>query len=114
MPPRRSGNPAARTYSVARYREEATGEPFRLELDGGEVLEIPRPTGDAMMDIAEKYGRFSEQNPPNMRELLGDLLGDQYEAVMEAIGTEDFGVLVAFLRDLSNHFGLGEAIASLA
>lgn len=120
MPPRRSGNPAARAakekkvYSLARYREEATGDPFRLELDGGEILEIPRPTGAVMMSISERYADATDQNPPNVQDLLRDLLGDQYDAVMEVLGGEDFAVMVAFMRDLGEHFGLGEAIASLA
>jgi len=118
MPPRRSGNPARattekRVYSLARYREEAAGDPFRLELDDGEILEIPRPTGAVMMSISERYAD-ADQNPPNVRDLLRDLLGDQYDAVMEVLGGEDFAVMVAFMRDLSNHFGLGEAVASLA
>jgi len=49
-----------------------------------------------------------------VQDLLRDLLGDQYDAVMEVLGGEDFAVMVAFMRDLGEHFGLGEAIASLA
>lgn len=126
MPPRsRSGNPAVRaaskparkppgkkTYSLAKYREEAGGEPFPLELDDGEVIEIPRPTGDVMMDLGEKYAAAQEGNLP-IKELLQDLLGEHYDTVMPVIGAEDFHVMVKFLEDLSEHFGLGEALASL-
>lgn len=126
MPPRsRSGNPAVRaaasktrkpaakkTYSLAKYREEAGGEPFPLELDDGEVIEIPRPTGDVMMTLGEKYAGAEEGNLP-IKDLLQDLLGEHYDTVMPIIGAEDFHVMVKFLEDLSEHFGLGEALASL-
>ena len=126
MPPRsRSGNPAVRaaskparkpagkkTYSLAKYREEAGGEPFPLELDDGEIIEIPRPTGDVMMTLGEKYAGAEEGNLP-IKELLQDLLGEHYDVVMPLIGAEDFHVMVRFLEDLSEHFGLGEALASL-
>lgn len=126
MPPRsRSGNPAVRaaasktrkapakkTYSLAKYREEAGGEPFPLELDDGQVIEIPRPTGDVMMELGEKYAG-AEQGQLPVKELLHDLLGDNFDAVMKPIGGEDFKVMVLFLEDLSEHFGLGEALASL-
>ena len=126
MPPRRSGNPAVRaasktptrktapkkTYSLAKYREEAGGEPFPLELDDGEVIEIARPTGDVMMTLGEKYAGSDEGNLP-VKELLQDLLGDHFDVIMPIIGAEDFHVMVRFLEDLSEHFGLGEAIASL-
>lgn len=127
MPPRsRSGNPAVRaaasktrkpaakpkTYSLAKYREEAGGEPFPLELDDGEIVEIPRPTGDVMMDLGEKYRGADEGSLP-VKELLQDLLGEHYDVVMPIIGAEDFHVMVRFLEDLSEHFGLGEALASL-
>lgn len=132
MPPRsRSGNPAVRsaakkppakkpsaktrtgTFSLAKYREEATGAPFPLELDDGEVIEIARPTGEKMLEIAETYGEVSEENPPSPRALLKDLLGEHYDTVMPIIGSEDHAVLIAFMRDLSEHFDLGEALASL-
>lgn len=125
---RRSGNPATRaaakkppakpsaktktgTFSLAKYREEATGEPFRLEIDEGEVVEIPRPTGDALMAITEKM-QDGEQNVP-IKEMLHDLLGEHYDTVMPIIGAEDFRVMIRFMEDLSEHFGLGEAVASL-
>jgi hypothetical protein len=123
MPPRRSGNPAARatskkpaakkpgTYSLARYRAEAVAEPFRLDLDDGEVVE--QPSGEQMMTFAEKYADATEDNPPPPREMLQDLLGEHYDVVMPIIGAENHRVMVAFMNDLSEHFGLGEAVASL-
>lgn len=128
MSARRSGNPAVRaqaakrtptgrtadgTYSVARYRAEAKGTPFPLETLDGRVIEIPRPTGDRMMELAEKYSAATEA-PPHPREQLQDLLGEKYDEVMAVLGGEDFEVLIMFLRDLSEHFGLGEALASFA
>lgn len=126
MPPRRSGNPAVRaaakkpatktktgTYSLAKYRAEAVAEPFRLELDDGEVVEIPQPSGEQMMTFAEKYADATEENPPPPREMLQDLLGEHYDVVMPIIGAENHRVMVAFMNDLSEHFGLGEAVASL-
>jgi hypothetical protein len=127
MPPRsRSGNPAVRaaakksaaktktgTYSLANYRREAGGEPFPLELDDGEVIEIPRPTGDVMMELGEKYGAAQRGDSLPIKEVLQDLLGDHYDTVMPIIGAEDFQVMIKFLEDLSEHFGLGEALASL-
>lgn len=128
MPSRRSGNPAVRSqqskrpptgrtgtgaYSLARYRAEATGAPFVLEVDDDHVIEIPRPTGDRMMALAEKYANTAD-TPPDPREQLKDLLGDTYDEVMAVLGGEDFGVLLLFLRDLAEHFNLGEAFASFA
>ncbi|WP_329520504.1 hypothetical protein [Spirillospora sp. NBC_01491] len=121
MPPRRSGNPAVRAkpsakkkagFSLAKYREEAGGEPFPLEVDDGHVIEIPRPTGGVMMELAEKYAAGTDgQTDP--REQLRDLLGETYDEVMPILEAEDFAVMFAFLNDIVEFFGLGEALASL-
>lgn len=101
--------------SLAKYRKDATGEPFCFEVETDRVIEIGRPTGKRLMDIAEKYAGIDPNNPAglNPREQLADLLGDAYDEVMPVLEAEDFGVMLAFLKDLIEFFGLGEALASL-
>lgn len=102
--------------SLAKYRKEAGGEPFPFELDDGRVIKIPRPTGGRLMDLAEKYAGIDLDNPTGVdpREQFRDLLSDAYDEVMPILEDEDFGVMMALLKDLVEYFDLGEALASFA
>lgn len=67
-----------KTYKFTRYVSEAKAEPFVLELDDGEVIEVPAPDGDTVLEIEE--ARSSRRSP----ELL---CGEHYDRVWELIGT---------------------------
>ncbi|WP_242882577.1 hypothetical protein [Actinomadura litoris] len=85
-------------YSMARYRAEARREPFPLELDNGDILAIVPP----------KSGKVLELTPAlSTDEVLRRLCGDSYDALVAAVGEEDAGVLVAIMKDMQKHFGLG-------
>ena len=91
------------SYSMARYRAEATKGPFVLELDEGKTLTIPAPTGNGLLDLD---GVFTTST------YLQKLAGDQYDALLEAIGEEDGGILAEIVRDMQRHWGLGGFSAS--
>lgn len=102
--------------SLAKYRQDAGGEPFPFEVDDDRVIDIPRPTGKTLMDLAEKYAGLDPNNLIGVdpREQFQDLLGETYEEIMPILEAEDFKVMVLFMKDLIEYFDLGEALASLA
>lgn len=91
----------AKPFSLERYRSEVKGEPFVLWLDDENTLEIPRPTGDQLLDAEEAYARGTS------RDVIEAVCGDKAEALLEAVGSEDASVLLAVGDDLRKHFGLG-------
>jgi len=93
----------SRRYRLADYRRQANKEPFPLELDDERVLMIPAPSTNTVLDV---------QATEDVREQLRMLTGDAYDDLMEAIGEEQGGVLKALMKDLTDHFGLGESRAS--
>lgn len=100
-----------KTYSLDKYRKDATKAPFPLEVSEDRTIFIGRPTAETMLDVAEK---FSEADASNIREILRALLGDKHDEVMELIKDEDFGVMMALVADLGEYFEMGEALGSLA
>lgn len=94
--------PKGENYSVAKYRAEAKGEPFVLELDNDESLTIPRPSGEQMMDAEEAIALGSS------RAILEAICGEKTDALLEAVGSEDYKVLRAVSNDIAKHFSLGE------
>jgi hypothetical protein len=90
--------PKARPNSLERYRSEVKGEPFVLWIDDENCLEIPRPTGDQMLEVEEAYGS---------RATINALCGDKAEEFFAIVGKEDGGVLRAIAADMEEHFGLG-------
>lgn len=88
------------SYSLDRYRSEAKGEPFVLEVDEDRKIVIERPSGDVMMDVEE--ARTS-------REILMLLCGDKADEFLEVVGPEDFEVMQSISEDMQEHFGMGES-----
>lgn len=86
-------------YRLADYRKQANKPPFPLELDEERTLEIPAPSTNALLDA---------QATADVREQLKLMTGVKYEELLEVIGEEQGGVLKVLLKDLSDHFGLGE------
>lgn len=84
-------------YSLDRYRSEAKGEPFVLDVDVDTAISIPRPTGDVLMDIEE--ARTS-------REVIRLLAGDQADELLRILGPEDYTVMQQVSEDMQRHFGL--------
>jgi hypothetical protein len=85
-------------YSLAQYRAEAKKEPFELDLGDGKVITIPPPTGTTLLDLDSAF---------TTRAVMEHLAGDQYDALLEILGDEDGGVLVAVVKAMQKHFGLG-------
>ncbi|MCW2904929.1 MAG: hypothetical protein JWO67_7194 [Streptosporangiaceae bacterium] len=88
----------AKSFALARYRAEAVHRPFELIIDADKSICIQPPK---TADVIEM-----DASTPT-REVLRLLTGDQYEPLVEAIGDEDAGVLIAILKDMQEHFGLG-------
>ena len=88
-----------KTYSLARYRAEAKREPFVLEVDEKTSIIINQSSSAALLRV---------EQAKNSEEALKILTSEQYDALIRTIGDEDAGVLKALVRDLREHFGLGE------
>lgn len=88
-----------RTYSLTKYRAEATREPFVLELDEGSTLTIPQPSVDEILDITGMV---------NVRAQLKILAKDQYDDLIKHIGDLPGGLVKPLVRDILDHYGLGE------
>ena len=87
------------TYSLARYRAEAKKAPYELVIDAGHSIVITQPSGDDLL---------AAEQATSSKEAIRILAGDQYDALMKALGGEPAGVLKAVVADLRDHFGLGE------
>lgn len=86
-------------YRLADYRREANRPPFVLEIDEERTLEIPAPDTNTILDV---------QGAVDVRQQVKLLTGDKYGELMDVIGGEQGGVLKQLMRDLSEHFNLGE------
>jgi len=89
----------SKRYRLADYRREANKPPFPLEIDDERTLEIPAPDTNTILDV---------QATADVRQQVKLLTGDKYTELMEVIGGEQGGVLKQLMRDLSEHFNLGE------
>ncbi|MEU6033970.1 hypothetical protein ABZ801_01030 [Actinomadura sp. NPDC047616] len=88
----------SKTYRLAQYRREAKREPFTLELDDGTCITVNPPSGGSVLQLDPSK---------STREVLRLLAGDSYQALVDALADDDASVLVAVLRDMQVHFGLG-------
>ena len=96
---------AAKKYQLAVYRARATKKPFELIVDESKTIVITPPSTDVILDVAEAT---------TPRKQLQLLAGDQYEALMEVLGEESGSILKPLMKDLTDHFDLGETDASPA
>jgi hypothetical protein len=90
----------SKTYKFDRYVEDAKVEPFTLELSEDEVLEIPPPDGETVLEIEEAT---------SSRVMLELLCGEHYDRVWELIRHRPASVLNGLARDIGDHFGLSSA-----
>jgi hypothetical protein len=86
-------------YSLDKYKSEAKGEPFVLDIDVDTSIVIPRPTGSVMMDLEEAR---------SSREIIRHLAGEHADALLKVLGPEDYTVMQGVAEDMKKHFGLGE------
>jgi hypothetical protein len=94
--------PKGKEFSLARYRREAKKyAPFELWLDDDTCLSIAKPDVNQLLD-AESAERAGDG-----REALRCLCGDQFDALISAIGGDDIDVLQAITEDMREHWGLG-------
>jgi hypothetical protein len=89
----------AKKYQLAVYRAEALKKPFELIVDDKTTVSIPVPDTETVLQVTETTV---------VREQLRLLTGDQYGALMEALGDQPGGVLKLLMKDLTEHFDLGE------
>lgn len=96
------GKKSPQTYDLRAYIHEATKSPFALQISDDEVLEIPAPTVDRILDAGS-------MDQSDLRESLRVLVGDDsYDAFMEAIGDAPVGALKPLVEDIQEHFGIGD------
>lgn len=93
--------PTGQPTSLARYRSEVKGEPFKLWLDDDTALEIARPSGDQMFEAEEAIQSGTS------KDVIIAICGEQADAFLEVVGKEDHAVVAKIAEDMREHFGLG-------
>ena len=89
----------AKKYQLAVYRAEAAKKPFELIVDDKTTISISAPDTETVLQVTETVV---------VRDQLRLLAGNQYTALMEALGDQPGGVLKPLMKDLTEHFNLGE------
>lgn len=90
----------ATIHTLDQYRSEAGVEPFVLDTGAETQIVIAPPTGESLLEIVET-------SIYDTRALLRKLCRDQFDAVWDLVKDEPAGVLVGLLRDLADHFKVG-------
>ena len=96
------GKKSPRTYDLRQYINEATKDPFELQLNDEEALIIKAPTVNRILDAGKMDDADAEAN---LRILVGD---DAYDEFREAIGDAPVGALMPLVKDIQEHFGIGD------
>lgn len=97
------GKQSPKTYDLRQYIHEATKAPFELVLSDDEVLEIPAPTVDRILSS----GKIDDADVDEaLKVLVGD---DAYAEFRAAIGPAPIGALKPLMKDIQEHFGLGDS-----
>lgn len=91
------------SYSLKKYRAEAKGEPFVLDVDENSSITIPWPTVETTLAV---------QDAESEREGLEALCGEQAKKILDLVGDDNYLVLQGLVNDMLKHFGLGEHTAS--
>lgn len=89
-----------KTFKFDQYLKEAEKPPFMLEISEDEILEIPAPDGDTVMEIEEAR---------SSRTTLKLLSGEHSARVLELVGDAPASVLVELVQDMTKYFGLQQA-----
>lgn len=84
-------------FKLSKYVAEANSKPFDLEISDDEVLSIPVPDGDTMLEIEESR---------SSRATLELMCGEHFDRVMDLVGPAPVGVLNALVQDMLKHFGI--------
>lgn len=87
----------SKTYSLAKYRDEATKQPFELDLGDGEILKLRQPSVDDVIDL---------NGMSDVRSQLQIIAKDDYDLLMTAIGDLPGAALQPLMDDVMRHFGL--------
>lgn len=87
-------------YSLEKYVRDAKGTPFVLRVSADRTIEVPRPTGDQMMEV---------ETARTSKEIIEVLCGEQADEILELVGPKDFAVMAKLGEDMQEHFGLGES-----
>lgn len=95
------GKKAPKTYDLRAYIHEATKAPFELTISDDEVLEIPAPTVDRILDAGKLDNSDVEES---LKVLVGE---DAYDEFRSAIGPAPIGALFPLMKDIQDHFGIG-------
>lgn len=98
-PGRKARHMPSKKYQLARYRNEALRPDFELEVEDGKSIVIRQPDVDEVLDL---------NGMTDPRAILQVLAKDQYEELMQTIGSEPGGMLQALIDDIVRHFGLGK------
>jgi hypothetical protein len=93
---------AGKTYKLDKYRAEAQLDPFTIEVAEGHMISIQPPSAETMMAIGETPVQDG-------RKMLRLLCGEQYEELWAAVAWEPAAVVTSLVKDLVEHFGLGQA-----
>lgn len=92
-----------KVYKLDRYRSEANLDPYDLEVTEGDVISIPPPNVETLIAIGETP-------VTDGRRMLQLLCGDQYDRIWAALSQEPGSVLVAIVKDMVRHFGVGPEV----
>lgn len=84
-------------YKLDKYRKEAQGEPFVLEVDDKRSIVIEPPTVEDIIEIGE-----TPLN--NGRRMLQLICGEQFDEVWELISQDPGSMLVPLVVDMAKHF----------
>ncbi|GAA4852410.1 hypothetical protein [Saccharopolyspora rosea] len=91
-----------RVRRFAQFRSEAgKSNPYRLQLDDDQVVEIAPLTTGQLLELAE----CGDQPKKALRVLCGE----QFDRVWEAVSAEPIEVFNALFSDIAQHFGMGSA-----
>lgn len=86
-----------KTFKLDRYITEANTKPFDLEISDDEVLSIPVPDGETMLEVEESR---------SSRATLELLCGEHAERVMNLVGPLPVSVMNGLVQDMLKHFGI--------
>lgn len=89
-------------YDFDAFVGEAQPAPFRLRVSKDEVIEIPYPTGEQILEVDEAR---------NGRAVMAALCGEHWKRVFELTKDKHGKVLETLSEEIRKHFGLGGAPA---
>lgn len=86
------------------YVEEAALDPFVLKVSDEETLTFEAPTGVALMRYMQGL------RSGDLELMLRSIVGDQWDRVVELLGTASHKALPRLVEDLGDHFDIYEPV----